>query len=147
MSATHSQALSIPLLIHLLRHKTVTQVSFRLAAQAQTSGDYSTAARLYVQCGRLSDAIVEAHMAATALLSNHRHESALAVLKNVTRYAELTNTLFDARNLLMLSGDILKQTGQADDAMTKPGEAGESAQCCPHLDSRYVYDQHEDEVI
>jgi serine/threonine protein kinase/tetratricopeptide (TPR) repeat protein len=121
LAAVKDTAVSSPtaeslLLIHLLSNKTVQRVSQKIAKSAQISGDHTVSSRLFVQAGALSDALTEAQIAVTDMKANHNHQRALSLLQSVTRYADIAGQMFSARNLLMLTGDILKQTGQADSA-------------------------------
>ena len=105
------------LLLQLLRQKTVRRLAGRFAPQVERSGDPAGASRLYVMAGDLANAERCACDASLKLRSNHRADQALSVLRRVVSYAELRGELFAARQVLMHTGDTLKEIGDADKAL------------------------------
>lgn len=105
------------LLRPLLRPATVRRLSTRLAVSAEQGGHLETAAQLFVQAGDLVGAERCAYEGAFAYRRSHENLRALALLRHVIRFAELTDRLWDVRQLLMLAGDVHKENGDAEKAL------------------------------
>ncbi|MBU8932516.1 MAG: tetratricopeptide repeat protein [candidate division Zixibacteria bacterium] len=92
--------------------------SHKYGLRAESEEEYALAARLYTQAGNLEKAELTAFQAATKFHDQHLSSEALALLKHVLAYADLINESYAARRLLMLQGDILKETGETEEALS-----------------------------
>ncbi len=101
----------------LLKPSTVRALSARTAPRAEKREWLELAARLYMQAGDLVASERCAYQAAVTLNKNHDNETALNLLSSVISYAEMIGRIFDVRQLLMVQGDILKETGATEAAM------------------------------
>jgi len=105
----------------LLKPSTVKKQSLRPAVEAERRGDYEQAARLYLQAGDLTGCERCAYQACFTLNKNHKNDAALRLLSSVLSYAASGGRMFEVRQLLMLRGDILKETGAVEAAKTAYG--------------------------
>ena len=106
------------LLLSLLRSRSITRLSARLAPAAARLDAHATATRLHLQAGNLSEAERCAELAAHEFTRNDRRSDALAVLLGVDRYARILNREFDIRRALLLKANIHKDSGELDAAET-----------------------------
>lgn len=88
------------------------------AARAERLALYELAARLYVQAGNLEGAERCAYQAALLLNKEHHNDRAIKSLNRVIGYAQMIGRAFDTRQLLMIKGDIQKENGETDLALT-----------------------------
>ena len=101
----------------LLKPSTVRALSAKAAPRAERREWSQLAARLYMQAGDLVACERCAYQAAVTLNKNHDNETALNLLNSVISYAEMIGKTFDVRQLLMIRGDILKETGATEAAL------------------------------
>ena len=85
---------------------------------ADKKEEYAIAARLYLQAGDIENSEQAALQSATALHGRHSSDEALIILKRIIAYGDLIGRSFDIRRLLMLQGDILKDNGKAEKALS-----------------------------
>ncbi len=101
----------------LLKPSTVRALSAKAAPRAEKRQRLEVATRLYLQAGDLVACERCAYQAAVMLNKSHDNETALNLLNSVISYAEMIERTFDVRQLLMIRGDILKETGATEAAM------------------------------
>ncbi len=101
----------------LLKPSTVRALSAKAAPRAEKRDWLELAARLYLQAGDLVACERCTYQAAVTLNKNHDNETALNLLNSVISYAEMIGRTFDVRQLLMIRGDILKETGATEAAL------------------------------
>ncbi len=109
---------TLSLLRHLLRPVTIRRLSTSLAKQAKQKNNNEQAARLYVQAGDLHSAEQCAYEAAAELQKEHKTEQAIRILDHVIEFSSLQQKEYETRHLLMLKGDILKDTGEVEQALS-----------------------------
>ncbi|MCX6833804.1 MAG: tetratricopeptide repeat protein, partial [candidate division Zixibacteria bacterium] len=106
------------LLLPLLRSRTVTRISARLAPAAARRNAHAAATQLHLQAGNLGEAERCAELAAHEFTRNDRKFDALAMLLSIDRYARLLRREFEVRRVLLLKGNIHKDSGELDAAET-----------------------------
>ena len=107
----------ISLMRPLLRPITVKRLSRRLSREAEMADNFHQAAGLYIQAGLLEKAEDCAYQEVAALRRDHRNQEALRLVARVTDYAGLTGREFSVRHLMLLRGDILKDSGETSEAL------------------------------
>ena len=109
---------SIPiLLLPLLRPATVRRVARTEAIVAEKADQMLLATRLYLAAGDLESADRCGYQAASTLRANHQASEAILCINAVLDLASMTKRLNEVRPLLMLKGDIQKETGLVEDAL------------------------------
>ncbi len=107
--------------IHLLRQlislSTYRRLSSRYGAEAEQRNLFKLAAGLYIQCDQLERAERCAYEAATHLHDSQQTSTARQLLDLVISYGRETGNAFKMRHLLMLQGDLLKETGETEKAL------------------------------
>jgi len=104
------------LLLQYLRAGTIRRLSARLAPLADRHDAHDVAARLHQQAGNLEEAERCADLAAHELIRQDRASEAVALLRSLDRWAQITGREFQVRRALMLKGKILKDSGELDAA-------------------------------
>ncbi|MFZ1684720.1 MAG: serine/threonine-protein kinase [Candidatus Zixiibacteriota bacterium] len=104
------------LLLPLLRQSTIKRVATKRAILFERDNSYTVAAHLYLKAGDLESAERCAYQAACQFRKDHALDDALSLCQAIIRFAELKNDLFSIRALIMLKGDILKESGNANGA-------------------------------
>lgn len=99
------------LLPHLLKPHTIRRLSARVAPGVETAEDYVRATNLWLQAGNLEGAERCAVQAATALARESRTHNALEILNRVIDFARITSRLHAVSELLLMSGNLLKDSG------------------------------------
>ncbi len=105
------------LILTFLRPATIRRLSRSAASQAEKTGQYATATILYVRTGDLESADRCAYQAASLLRGEHRSREAILCINSVLDLAAMRNAIRSVLPLLMLRGDIQKETGLVDDAL------------------------------
>ncbi|MBK7140895.1 MAG: tetratricopeptide repeat protein [bacterium] len=105
------------LLLPLLRPSTIKRFALRAAPLAERENRHASATQLYLRAGDLESADRCAYQAASLLRGEHRAKEAIFCLNSVLDFAALTGKIAQVRELLMLRGDIQKETGEVDDAL------------------------------
>ena len=101
----------LTLLRHLLKVSTIRLYSLRIAPQVESSEDFSRATDLWLQAGDLASAERCALQAAMWLTKEERRKEALELSNRVIEFARLTSRLHGVSELLLLSGTLLKDSG------------------------------------
>ena len=103
------------LLTGLLNNKTIKRLSGRLASRYDEAGQFEQAARLYLQAGDLDRATTCA--ASVDWKRDKEHAVQYRTLLNLAiDDAAMRHRLFEARQLLMIQGDLFKAQGDANAA-------------------------------
>ncbi|MEA2030608.1 MAG: tetratricopeptide repeat protein [candidate division Zixibacteria bacterium] len=113
-----SDELTVRLLRQFLSMASFWRFSQFYATIADSKEEHELAARLYIQAGDFENAEQTAFQAAISFRGNHSNDKALILLKQVISYGNLINRQSDTRQLLMLKGDILKETGETEEALS-----------------------------
>jgi serine/threonine protein kinase len=112
--ASHLSSSLMPLLFTLLRLDTVRQVAARYAPIADQADEHDLAAELHLKAGNLSEAERCADLAARAFNNDNDNESAIALLRRLELVASTADREFEIRQLMMLRGNIHKESGELD---------------------------------
>ncbi|MCM2271513.1 MAG: tetratricopeptide repeat protein [candidate division Zixibacteria bacterium] len=105
------------LLLPLLRPATICRLARAEAINADKTDQMLAATRLYLAAGDLESADRCAYQAASILRANHQAPEAILCINAVLDLAFMTERLKEVRPLLMLKGDIQKETGLVEDAL------------------------------
>ncbi len=105
------------LIPHLLSAPFVRTLSKKMAPQIEKSGDWSAAARLYLQAGLLEDAERCTEKSAKDLNDAGSKNSAIHLINHVFEFAQFQGKEFEVRQLLMSKGDIERANGNIDSAL------------------------------
>jgi len=109
---------SILLLRQFISLSTYKRLSPLYATVARGKERYDIAADMHLQSGDLSNATEYAYQAATILHSEHKSTEALKIISRVIDYAHSSGKLFEINHLLMLQGDIHKDLGEIESALS-----------------------------
>lgn len=101
---------------HLLEASTVRRYSLRIAPQVESSGDFTRATDLWLQAGDLTRAEQCALQAAGRLTLDERRSETLELCNRVIDFARLTTRLHEVSELLLLTGTLLKDSGDTGGA-------------------------------
>ncbi len=104
------------LLLPLLNLRTVKRISGKLARVADRQETVGSAAELYLMAGSLTDAERCAYQAAEELKNLLKNAPALSLLSRVIEFGEMSDRTWEVRQLLMLRGDVLKESGEIEQA-------------------------------
>ncbi len=105
------------LVLTFLRPATIGRLSRPAAMQAEKSEHYAKATALYLRSGDLESADRCAYQAASLLRGEHRSREAILCINSVLDLAAMRDATRSVLALLMLRGDIQKETGLVDDAL------------------------------
>lgn len=105
------------LVLTFLRPATIRRLSRPAAVQAEKSEHYAIATALYLRTGDLESADRCAYQAASLLRGEHRSREAILCINSVLDLAAMRDAIRSVLPLLMLRGDIQKETGLVDDAL------------------------------
>ncbi len=108
----------VEIIRHLIKPEVIKKYSCVFGAKAEEVGLNELAARLHIQAGNLEAAERCAYQAATLLNKEHKNEPAVKIINMVVDYARMIGRIFEMRQLLMTKGDIHKQNGETDLALT-----------------------------
>ena len=98
-----------------LRPATIKRLSRKLAAVLDEGGQFEQASRLYLQAGDIDRAV----SCASSIDWKSETDNAgriLTLLYQIIDYSSMVDRLFDARQLLMIRGDLQKSLGDANSA-------------------------------
>lgn len=105
------------LLLAFLSPATIFRLSRPAAKLAERAAHYADATVLYVRAGDLESADRCAYQAASLLRGEHRSREAILCINSVLDLATMRDATRSVLPLLMLRGDIQKETGLVDDAL------------------------------
>jgi serine/threonine protein kinase/Tfp pilus assembly protein PilF len=101
----------LALLRHLLKTSTVRRISRQEAPKAERVEEQSRTAVLWLQAGNLEGAERCAFQAATLLAKESRWQESLETLERVIDFARMRSQVHKVSELLLLAGNVLKQSG------------------------------------
>lgn len=102
----------------LVRPRLVRRYSAVYGQRAERAELYGLATRLYLQAGELQSAERCGYQAAVMLNKEHDSEAAVRIINRVVEYAHMIGKAAEMRQLLMARGDMHKQNGDTDLALT-----------------------------
>ncbi len=101
---------------HLLSASYLKNHSTKFAIQSESTGDFTAAAKLYLQAGQFEKALACAEKATANLIAADRRAEGVHLINRVLELAQMTGREFDSRHLLMVKGDIERTGGDTDSA-------------------------------
>ncbi|MCP4684139.1 MAG: serine/threonine protein kinase [bacterium] len=100
----------------LLRTETIKRIAARLAKEKELQDSARPAAELYLTAGSLGDAERCAYQAGEELKRDLKYASAQSLLAKVIEFGEMSGRRWEVRQLVMLRGDIHKESGEIEQA-------------------------------
>ncbi len=116
-SVTKSPPGSELLFKYLLSSAIVKRASAKFARQNELNGEFATAAKLYLQSGKLDEATTCAEKTTADLDVVKKRIDTVRLINRVVEYAQLTGRTFDVKQLMKAKGDIQRAGGDAESAL------------------------------